>query len=211
MISLDAARERVLAGCAQLATRSVPVADALGLVLAQDVVATEAIPPFPNTAMDGFAVRAADTVAAPNTLEVVGTIAAGAAPDIEVGDGQAVRIMTGAPMPPGADAVIMVELTEASSDGSSVEVRAEVPVGNHVRGAGEDVEVGQRVFVSGEVLGPGHLGVLCSLGIFDVAVVPRARVGVMSTGDELIEGPARLAPGQIRDSNRRTLLSLVEQ
>jgi molybdenum cofactor synthesis domain-containing protein len=211
VIPLEEARARVLAGCRRLRPVTLPVAEALGLVLDETIVAGEAIPPFPNTAMDGFAVRSADTVDAPRRLDIVGTLAAGAAPDVEVGAGQAVRIMTGAPMPPGADAVIMVELTRASDDGSTVEVQATVPAGNHVRAAGEDVSPGQLVFGAGIELGPGHLGVLCSLGVTDVTVVPRPRVGVMSTGDELVEGAARLQPGQIRDSNRRTLLSLVER
>ena len=211
MIPLEDAYARVLAGCQRSEPIVVPVSEALGLVLAEPVRAAENIPPFPNTAMDGFAVRAADTIAAPQTLDIVGTIAAGHAPDIHVGPGQAARIMTGAPMPDGADAVIMVELTSVVADGHQVEVQAEVPVGNHVRNAGEDVVEGQEVFTPGTVLGPGHVGMLCSLGRTEVRVYPRPRVGVISTGDELVEGSQPLQPGQIRDSNRRTLLSLVAQ
>lgn len=211
MIPLEQARSRVLAGCRRLDPVSVPVAEALGMVLAEPVTSGEAIPPFPNTAMDGFAVRSADVGAAPVELAVVGTIAAGQGPDVVVGEGEAVRIMTGAPMPPGADAVVMVELTEPVGDGARVRVADAVPAGNHIRAAGEDVEVGQRVFDPPTELGPGHLGVLCSLGVTDVAVYRRPRVGVMSTGDELVEGPVPLRPGQIRDSNRRTLLALVER
>lgn len=211
MLPLEDARARVLAGSARLPVVSTPVASALGLVLAESIHASEAIPPFPNTAMDGFAVRAADTDGAPRSLDIMGTIAAGQPPHTNVGPGQAVRIMTGAPMPPGADAVIMVELTEVSAEGHRVEVQATVPEGNHVRLPGEDVQSGQLVFEPGAVLGPGHLGVLCGLGVTEVATYQRPRVGVMSTGDELIEGPTPLEPGQIRDSNRRTLLSLVER
>lgn len=209
MVPLDDARAYVLDGCAPLTPTDVPLADALGLVLADRVEAVEPIPAFPNTAMDGFAVRAADTGAAPIELEIVGTIAAGDRGDIEVGPGQAARIMTGAPMPPGADAVIMVELTEA--DGDRVVAKAEVPVGNHVRSPGEDVDAGQLVFEPGTVLGPGHLGMLASLGYVDAPAFPRPRVGVMSTGDELIDDGSPLRHGQIRDSNRRTLLALVER
>lgn len=184
------------------------VDDALGLVLAEDVIAGEAVPPFDNTAMDGFAVVAADTAGAPVELDIVETIAAGHAPTVEVQRGQASRIFTGAPMPAGADAVVMVEKTEVVGD-DRVRVDIEVPVGNHLRPAGDDLRVGQVVFGAGAVLSAGHLGVLASLGIEAVPVYPRLRVGVVSTGDELVEGPAPLEPGQIRDSNRRTLLTLA--
>ncbi len=209
VIPLEEAREYVLSGCRLGAPASVVLRDARGLVLAEEVVATEAIPPFANTAVDGYAVRAADVAQVPVTLEVVGTLAAGAAPTQVVGPRQAIRIMTGAPMPPGADAVVMVENTRA--DGAHVEISASVAAGAAVRGAGEDIAEGQVVFRPGVVLTPGHLGVLASLGRVSASVHPRPRVGVMSTGDELVEGPRPLAPGQIRDSNRHTLLALVEQ
>jgi molybdopterin molybdotransferase len=215
MISLPEARAHVLASLAPLAPRTVALADSLGCVLAEDVEAAEAIPPFANTAMDGFAVRAEDTVGAtdgaPAVLTVVATLAAGQAPSATVGPGEAIRIMTGAPMPDGADAVVMVERTQVADDDATVLVLTEVPPGNHVRPAGDDLQPGQAVFAVGEVLTPGHLGVLASLGRGDVLVVPRARVGVFSTGDELVEGPQALEPGQIRDSNRITLLSLLVQ
>lgn len=209
MIPLAEARRHVLDRVPVRPPVPVPVADALGLVLAEAVVAAEAVPPFANTAMDGFALRAADTVGAPVELDIVETIAAGHAPRLTVAHGQAARIFTGAPMPAGADAVVMVERT--SVDGDRVTVEIEVPVGNHVRPAGDDLEIGQTVFASGEVLTAGHLGVLCSLGIEQVPAHPRVRVGVVSTGDELVEGPRPLAPGQIRDSNRRTLLTLAAE
>ena len=187
-----------------------PVGDALGLVLAEEVRATESVPPFDNTAMDGFAVHASDTVGAPAELEIVETIAAGHAPVVEVLPGQASRIFTGAPMPEGADAVVMVEKTEAL-DERTVRVDIEVPTGNHVRPAGDDLSIGQTVFEPGVVLTPGHLGVLNSLGVERVQAFPRLTVGVVSTGDELVEGAVELQPGQIRDSNRRTLLALAIQ
>jgi molybdopterin molybdotransferase len=209
VIPLDEARAFVLSRCAVAPPTGVPLRQALGLVLADKIVAPEDIPPFPNTAVDGFAVRAADVAGAPVTLRVVGTIAAGAPPDITVGAGEAVRIMTGAPMPPGADSAVMVEVTELSADGTSVVVREPVPAGAAVRAAGEDVRSGQLVFEPGVVLGAGHLGVLSSLGLLDAPVHPRPRVGVLSTGDELVEGPGELKPGQIRDSNRVALLALL--
>lgn len=211
MLPLHEAQEFVYGECSPLAPVSVPVADALGLVSAEPIMSHEAIPPFANTAMDGFALRSSDVAAGPADLIIAGTIAAGARPDIPVEPGHAVRIMTGAPMPPGADAVIMVELTEVSPDGSTVRALESVPAGNHVRSAGEDMQPGQQVFPSGTELRPGHLGVLCTLGVLDIAAHRAPRVGVISTGDELVEGDTPLEPGQIRDSNRRTLLSLVAQ
>jgi molybdenum cofactor synthesis domain-containing protein len=211
LVPLDVARARVLEGCRPLAPVPVPLADALGLVSSEPVVADQAVPPFANTAMDGFAVRAADTATIPARLAVVGTVAAGSPGDVHVGPGQAARIMTGAPIPPGADAVVMVEHTEPADDGAGVVVHESVEQGQHVRPAGEDLWPGQEVFPAGTVLQPGHLGVLASLGLVSVPAFPRARVGVLSTGDELVDGPGALRPGQIRDSNRPTLLALLRQ
>jgi molybdenum cofactor synthesis domain-containing protein len=213
LISIEAARRRILDACPPLAPVDLPLGDALGLVLAEQVVAGEDVPSFANTAMDGYAVRAADTAGAPVRLEVVGTLAAGSAPDVAVGPGQAVRIMTGAPIPPGADAVVMVERTSAAADGDARGVTIEVAAtpGDHVRLAGDDIPAGETVFEPGDELTPGHLGVLASLGSEQVRVVPPARVGVLSTGDELTSGPAPLRPGQIRDSNRPTLLAMLQE
>jgi molybdenum cofactor synthesis domain-containing protein len=192
----------------------VPLAAAHGLVLAAAVSTTEDVPPFANTAMDGYAVRAADTVgASPDTpvrLQVVDDLAAGRAPDVAVSPGAAIRIMTGAPMPDGADAIVMVERTRREPDGEGVFVEVEVPVGRHVRHAGGDLAAGQTVFEPGTRLRAGHIGVLASVGATTVRVFRRPRVGVLSTGDELVEsGP--LAMGQIRDSNRPMLLALVRE
>ena len=211
MIPLAEAQQVVIDRCGPLPTVRLPLVAALGHVTAGAVVAAEAVPAFDNTAMDGFAVRSVDTAAAPVTLEVVGTLAAGGVPTAPVGAGQAIRIMTGAPIPPGADAVIMVERTRALDGGDRVVAEVSVPVGNHVRTAGEDLEVGKVVFEPGEVLQPAHLGVLAGLGIHAVEVVRRPRVGVMSTGDELVDGSEPLSLGQVRDSNRYSLLSLVCQ
>lgn len=209
MIPLDDARSHVLDRVGRLDAVEVALADAAGLVLAADVVAAELVPPFANTAMDGFAVRAADTIGAPVTLDVVGTIAAGATLDGEVGAGQAARIMTGAPMPPGADAVVMVERTRLDEAASTVGIEITVDEGNHVREAGEDVVPGDLLFTAGTRLTAGHLGVLASVGVQSVSTTRRPRVGVISTGDELVDDGRALRPGEIRDSNRRTLLTLV--
>jgi molybdopterin molybdotransferase len=215
VIPLAEARARVLAGCQRLAPVAMAIDDALGCVTAAPIVADEGVPPFANTAMDGYAVRAADTAGAapdrPVKLRVTGTLAAGAASDRPVGAGEALRIMTGAPFPPGADSIVIVEVTEPADDGQSVLVSQPASPGDHVRPAGEDIAFGQEVFGAGTVLTPGHLGVLASIGMERVAVVARARVGVLSTGDELVDGSGELGPGQIRDSNRHTLLALLRQ
>ncbi len=213
MISLEEARIRINRDLIVMPVVDVPIAAAREMVLAETVTAPENIPPFANTAMDGYAVRAADTAGAgrdtPRMLSVAGTIPAGGLAPRALEAGEAMRIMTGAPMPEGADAVVMVELTRPA--GFEVLIMAEVPAGNHVRPAGDDIRAGAEVFHPGTVLGPGHLGVLASIGRETVKVYRRPRVGIMSTGDELVEGPQPLQPGQIRDSNRLTLLSLVAE
>jgi molybdopterin molybdotransferase len=210
VIPLAEVQREILGAVAPLAPVTVPVREALGLVTTRDVVADQAVPPFANTAMDGYAVRADDTAGAgpeaPVRLTVAGELPAGRAPTQPVGEGEAIRIMTGAPMPDGADSVVMVEYTER--DGDAVRVLHAARPGDHVRAAGGDLAAGDLLFPSGTALGPAHLGVLTSASFEDVEVVPRARVGVLSTGDELVErGPLR--PGQIRDSNRPMLLGQV--
>jgi molybdopterin molybdotransferase len=214
LVPLDDARAEILDAVATLDPVDVPLRDARGLVLAAAVTTDEAVPPFANTAMDGYAVRAADTAgAAPGSvvvLRVVDELAAGRAPEIPVGPGEAIRIMTGAPMPPGADAVVMVEQTRSPSGAGDVEIEAEAKPGQHVREPGGDLQAGQTVFESGTVLGAAAIGVLASVGTTKVRVVPRPKVGVLSTGDELVEsGP--LAPGKIRDSNRPMLVELARE
>jgi molybdopterin molybdotransferase len=211
MISVEEARRVILGACPVLAPRSLALADALGCVTAGTVVAGHDVPPFPNSAMDGFAVRAADTEGAPVVLEVVGTAAAGVPATVEVGPGQAVRIMTGGLLPDGADAIVMVERTapEPAEAGDRVTILAPAMAGEHVRRPGEDLRAGQVLFEPGTELGPGHLGVLASVGAETVEVFPPARVGVLSTGDELVAGAGELRPGQIRDSNRPMLLALA--
>jgi molybdenum cofactor synthesis domain-containing protein len=208
MIPLADVQAAIFGAVPRLEPVEVELREALGLVLAERVSAPEPVPPFANTAMDGYAVRAADTEGAdegaPVRLEVVGELAAGHAPTVPVGEGEAIRIMTGAPMPDGADAIVMVERTERDGDG--VLVTLEVEPGRHVRRAGGDLEAGDVVFEPGTVLTASRIGVLATVGARRVRAYPRVRVGVLSTGDELVEtGP--LEPGKIRDSNRPMLLA----
>ena len=176
MIPFEEVRSAILATVDRLAPVESPSSEALGLVLATDVVSSGPIPPFSNTAMDGYAVRARNTAGAtvdePARLHVVGDLPAGHAPTVAVGDGEAIRIMTGAPMPDGADAIVMVELTERDGD-DGVLVQHEAREGDHVRRAGGDVGPGETVFRAGTVLGPAHLGVLASIDAGRVQVFPR--------------------------------------
>lgn len=213
MIPLDEARAHVIARCRSLSVETRRLAGALGCVLAADHVAPGPVPPFANSSMDGYAVRAADVAMAsmdtPVVLDVVGTLNAGVHPDVTVAAGQAVRIMTGAPLPRGADAVVMVELTRGEPGGSSVEILDSVDVGDFVRPAGDDLAAGSLVARAGTVLSPAVMGLLASTGTAEVDVYRRPRIGIMSTGDELVDAPAPLEPGQIHEANRVSLAAMV--
>ncbi len=210
MIPLAEARALVLAGVPAPQATEVPVAGSLGLVLASDVRSPSMVPPFDNSAMDGYAVRFEDLAHVPCVLTVSEDVAAGHVATGGVEQGTAIKIMTGAPLPAGADTVVRVEDT-VPADGS-VEILARPGPGTAVRRAGGDVAVGAPVFESGEVLTARHLGVLAAVGVERVQVYRPVRVAVVSTGDEVVAPSIRpLAPGHIRDSNRPMLIGLLAE
>ena len=224
MISVEEARERILSYFSVLDTEERPLLEALGQTLAGDLVATFDIPPRDNTAMDGYAVIAADTTGAgeaePRVLHVVGQLAAGYVYDEPVQPGTAIRIMTGAPMPPGADSIVPFEETDESGfrppektgrlDERVKVFKAALP-GNNIRRAGEDVRAGAVILSKGTVLKPAVLGVAASLGHATVPVVRRPVVAILSTGDEILPPGTPLTPGKIYDSNTYSIAALVRR
>jgi molybdopterin molybdotransferase len=189
-------------------TEFVPIDDALGRTLREDLVAEEPNPRFANSAMDGYAVRSADIASVPVSLRVLETVPAGRVPSRAVGPGEAIKIMTGAPIPSGADAVVPVERT-SSAGPDSVSILASLPSGEHVRPAGEDFAAGEKLVASGRVIDPGVIAILAALGhpTAEVALLPR--VAVISTGDELVSPGEAVGPGQIRDSNTHTIRAMI--
>lgn len=210
-LTVSEALAAVLAGVSVLPAESVPLLEALGRVLAEPVVARDSLPPFANSSMDGYALHAADLRGATPeslvTLRVAADIAAGAAATEPLAPGSAARIMTGAPLPPGADAVVPVEDTDEPWRDRErplpeyVAVKREVKTGDYVRHVGEDIRAGDSVLEEGHILRPQEIGVLASLGVDQVRVIRRPRVGILATGDELISVSDALRPGRIRNSN----------
>jgi molybdopterin molybdotransferase len=206
MLPVDEALARILTRVAAAPRRpgdEVPLASAHGRFLSVDVVAARPLPGVDNSAMDGFAVRAADL---PGTLPVVATIAAGQR-GAALAAGTAVRIMTGAPLPPGADTVVMLEDSAAAGDGHVTLPAARA--GEHVRRQGEDVALGDRVLTAGTRLGAGELGLLAALGVARPRVAPRPRVALLATGDELVAVDQELGPGQVVDSSAYALAAQI--
>ncbi len=213
MISVEEALERILAEITELEEVQVALAASQGLVLAQDIVAHDNIPPFANSAMDGFALRSQDSHllnGQPPRLSITGSVAAGYVAEHSVTEGTAMRVMTGAPVPPGADTVIQIELTHYDGPESTwVEILQEVAPGNNIRPAGEDMRIGQTVIQRGTEIGPWEIGVLATLGYATVSVVRRPRVAILGTGDEVIDVDEQLRPGKIRNSNSYMLEAAV--
>ena len=220
LMSVDEAVARIVSGIAPLGDKRIPLLEALGRVLATPVVADISLPPFDNSSMDGFAVRAADLAGTSKehstALRVTMDIPAGSSPTGTIEAGQAARIMTGAPMPQGADAVVPVEDTDQhwrAGDNAplpeQVTFFTSVQVGEYVRPVGEDIHAGQTVLAAGTVIRAQELGVLAALGQAQVNVKRRPRVAILSGGDELIEVTDPLSPGKIRDVNSYILFGLL--
>ena len=220
LLSVDEARERILAHFQPVKTETLPLADVLNRVLAQNVQAADDLPLFDNSSMDGFALRASDVTSAapesPRSLRVVADIPAGSAPTVILAPGEAARIMTGAHMPQGADAVVPVENTDFESRDAGthapevVAIQKAVKVGENVRRRGMDIQSGDAVMQAGRQLRAQDLGLFAMLGLSSVTVYQRPRVALLSSGDELVEPDAPLEKGKIRDSNSYTLAALIE-
>jgi molybdenum cofactor synthesis domain-containing protein len=208
-VSIDEARNAVLEHVKVLGSEEVVLDDALGRALAADASAPNDVPPFAASAMDGFAIRVADTIDGSAQLQVIGESKAGAAAGVAVRRGTAVRISTGAPIPEGADAVVPQELT--TSENSTVVIDGQIALGYHIRCAGEDIRAGELVVSAGCLLGPAELGVLASMNIPRPRVVRRPRVAIAGTGDELTDPGKPLKPGSIRDSNGPALGGAVHR
>lgn len=220
LLSVDEARERILACLTSVGTETIPLTACAQRVLAADITAANDLPPFDNSSMDGFALRAADTAraapASPVTLRVVADIPAGSTPTISLAPAQAARIMTGAPLPPGADAVVPVENTDFHDRSAgaplpqTITIKKALQPGENVRPRGMDIHAGEIALQKGAALKPQDIGLLVMLGFAQVEVYKKPLVALLSSGDELLEAGAPLAPGKIRDSNSSMLASLVE-
>ncbi len=212
-IGFSAALTEILQAIHSLNSQPIPITEALDRVLVADVVAPADIPPFDNAAMDGFAVRAEDLAGAspdlPAVLRVVGEIPAGRVAYTPLESKTAMRIMTGAPLPPGGDTVVPIELTAPA--GKQVQVLKPVKLGANIRRAGEDIGRGQVVLYAGQVLRPADIGVLAAMGYSQVDVVRRPRVAVLTTGDELVPIDAEVTPGKIRNANEYTAIAMIKR
>ncbi len=204
LMTVEAARAAMLAEASALPAETIALAQGVGRVLAEDIAAVRAQPPFTNSAMDGWALRAAD---APGTLAIVGESAAGHGHDTELQPGQAVRIFTGAALPGGADTVVIQE--NARRDGDQVTVPAATP-GDNVREAGRDFRAGEVLLAQGTRLDPWRLSLAASAGRAELAVHRRPRIAILSTGEEIVDAPATPGPFQIYDSGSPALKAMVE-
>ncbi len=211
MISVEEALDRILSRVSVLGDERVPLTRALGRVLAEDVESPLDMPPWPASSMDGYALRSGDTrsasASAPARLTVSGRVPAGAMAERPLGPGEAFRIFTGAPLPERADAVIPQE--DVRVEGSTLLVPRPVPAGDFVRPRGEDMRRGDHVLDSGRVLSAADVGLLATVGRNPVSVIRRPRVGILSTGDELVDLGTPVGPGQIPNSNSYSLFAQV--
>lgn len=211
MLSVQEAQNWILQAVNRMGPHTVHIADALKCVLAQDIVSPADVPPFDNSAMDGYAVRSVDTAKARSTspvrLTIKATVRAGDRLSFGIEKGECSKIMTGAEIPDGTDSVVMVEDVEAKEN--QIFVRTPVPKGKHIRRKGEDIKRSEVVLKSGTLLRPPEIGVLASLGLAHISVVRRPVVALATTGDELVEIDEPLSPGKIRDSNRYSLRALI--
>ncbi len=213
-IPLEEARQLIAAACGAIMRRErIPLLDANGRAAAVDVLSTRDVPPFSRAGMDGYAVIAGDTVGAsrydPKTLRVIEKVYTGQMPTLPLTPGTAVEIATGAPMPAGADAVVMVEETERVGD----EVRIQTPVypRQNVGRQGADIVIGQTVIRDGEILNPSRIGALAALGLGEVEVYAKPTVAILSTGNEIVDPGQQLQPGQIYDINKFTLSTIIQE
>jgi len=213
VITVEEARSRVLERISALEPERVSALDSLNRVLAADVVSDIDVAPFDNSAMDGYAVRAGDLAGAseltPVRLRVVEHVAAGASPSVAVGPGEATRIMTGAPLPEGADAVVMVERTAEEDDGATAVIMTTARNGENIRRKAEDVHAGEAVLHAGELVGAAAIGLMAAVGCATPLVYRRPRVAIVATGDELVGIDEYPGPGKIRNSNSYTLAAQV--
>ncbi len=207
MIPIDEALAIIQRKIQPLPAITMPFNEAQDLVLAEDIIADEPMPPFAAASVDGYAVVAAD---GPGPRRVIGDQTAGHVADLNIKPGTAARVMTGAPIPPGADAMVMIEQTE-EKDGIVDIFAQNIEVGGYIRPVGEDIEAGQLVLTKGTVLGPAELGLLGTVGKTQVAVHRRPIVAVISTGNEIVPPHEKPGRGQIRDSNRYTLIGAAQQ
>lgn len=206
--SFEKARETILSHVTRLGAESAPVLDALGRVLAADVKAPWDMPRWDNSAMDGYAVRSLDC-AGSGRLELSGYLPAGSHSAEVLAPGTAVKILTGAPLPPGADTIVPVE--EAEERDGAIQVHGPLRPGAHVRHKGEDIKTDETILLAGTLVGPAEISALASFSWLSVPVVRKARVAILSTGDELVEPGQPLAPGKIHDSNSFALAAAVKQ
>jgi molybdopterin molybdotransferase len=218
MLTVEQALEAILAKIEPLPAVRTPLLQARGRVLAEDILADIDNPPFDNSAVDGYAVRAADTEGAspehPVVLRELAEVPAGAVARAAIKPGTCIRVMTGAPIPDGADAMVMIEDTRRRGDTEKrgdVEICRPARCGDHIRRAGEDVRAGTRVLKAGTIVGAAETAMLAAMGCPKPLCIRRPRVAVLSTGDELVEISEKPGPGQIRDSNRHALAALVAE